>query len=502
MMKHADSVFEKIKLRGKWYLPENPDHKVDGVLTGSEVDGYQLTLCGSVNPKESVGSHLVGESPETVPLIHGDTFAGLVTLCDVFSAGMKVMHGGAGTLHEFRYCPAMFLKGVHVEAGTGQICFSKISSKLSVLCDWIDARVFSDNWLEMLKEDRSRLDIKFKFPNDILVYENDLYSINLKFVFAAPGRRIGQNDVRIDWEPYFVIESKGEELPLRGTDGPNYSTIIAALNQFLVVATFGACYPFGIVGYSAQFEEVPTGDSEKTHKTQIEVHREYHCTPAKHESQKILFPWKSVADKPSVYFGNWFEIFPMLRGPIALFIDSISRKNSYTPERFFNLVLALEGLHRFKFPEMSVVTETHTDRITGIVDAVPPPDKKWLSQKLEYSHEPSLRRRLKDLAMQFRDVFEWLVGAEGNARQKKEWSLKVTGAIADSRNALAHSLPEPGKDPGIRYYHLTGIAELLMAMHLMKEIGFDDEAISKRMQSNCFTSQYREQVVKFLKEEL
>ena len=501
-MKHADSVFEKMELRGKWYLPANPDHKVDGVLTGSDVEGYRLTLYESLTPKEGVGSYMAGDGPGTVGLIHGNTFSGLVTLCNALSVGMQMRYGEVGALSEFQYCPEMFLKGVHVEEDTGQLCFCKVCSKLSVLCDWIDARVFSDNWREMLKEDRSRLDIKFKFPDDMLIYENDLYSINLKFVFSGPGYRIGQNDVRIDWEPYFVIESKGEELPLRVTDGPNYSTIIAALNQFLVVATFGACYPFGITGYSTQFEEVLTGDPGKTYKTKIEVHREYHCTPAKYDSRKILFPWDSVSDKLSVYFGNWFKIFPMLRGPIALFVDSISRKNSYTPERFFNLVLALEGLHRFKFPEMSVITETHTARMDRILGEVSTEYKKWLEKQLLYSHEPSLRRRLKDLAMQFREVFGWLVGAEGNAKQKREWCVKVTGAIADSRNALAHSLPEPGKDPGIRYYHFTGIAELLMAMHLMKEIGFDDEAISKRMKSNYFTSQSREQLVKFLKDEL
>ena len=501
MMKHADSVFEKTELRGKWYLPTDPDHKVDGVLAGSEVEGYRLRLSGSFNAKEDVGTYMAVDGPETIDLIHGNTFSGPVTLCGSLSVAMRGSYGESGALFEVQYCPDILLEGVHFEEA-GLICFGKLQSKLSVLCDWIDARVFSDNMLEMRKKERGKFDVQFKFPSDVVVYENDLYSIRLSFAASGPGYRIGQNDVRIEWEPQFVIESKGDELPWKDTGGANCSTIIDILNQFLAVATFGACYPFDIVGYSAQFERVLTGDSKKKYRIPIAVHREYRCTPSKYDSRRILFPWSLVADKPDVYFAKWFEIFPTLRAPIGLFVDSISRRNTYTPERFFNLVLALEGLHRFKFPELSVVTETHMNRITGIVDAVLTQDKKWLSRKLEYSHEPSLRRRLKDLARQFREVFGWLVGAEGNARQKRGWCEKVTGAIADSRNALAHSLPEPGKDPAIRYYHFTGIAELLMAMHLMKEIGIDDETISNLIQNNFPTSQYREDLVRFLKDEL
>jgi hypothetical protein len=128
--------------------------------------------------------------------------------------------------------------------------------------------------------------------------------------------------------------------------------------------------------------------------------------------------------------------------------------------------------------------------------------RKWATERLEFSHEPSLSRRLKDLIKPFETAFCWLIGAEGNRRKQKDWCNKVIQAIKDSRNHLAHSLPEAGNDPGRRYHHFTIVTELLVAMWLMQEIGIDEPRINNRITKNFYTKQQRERIIEFLRKEL
>lgn len=493
-MKHANSVFEKVELRGKWWLPQQPEHQVEGNLVGSDAEGFRLTISGSFNPNESRRTYWPGNIPDDFPIIHGHTPAGDVTLYDTFCTRKTCTSLG---LFELDFYVRTFVKGVLL-ASHNDLNFQTLRCKFSVLCEWVDAKAFDLDWETGLRKST----IKLKLPDRLKVYEGNGLVIYLEYAVRGPAVRIGQNNLTVEWEPQFVVESTAQELPWESPSQSNHSSVIYAIGQFLAVATLSPVYPFDIVGYSKQFEDRSSDKSGKTHKKAIELFREQRVGTPNYDSRKVLFPWKAIAKDPQKYFGNWFRFFAELRAPISLFIDSISRRNSYSPERFFNLMSALEGLHRFKFPTLSQPKGSHTEKVTSILDSVSAKHRSWLEEKLRYSHEPSLRRRLKDLTKPFEDLFGWFVGASGNSWRQREWRNKVTGAMADARNSIAHSLPEPKPDPGTCYYHFTRIGESLMSMWLMAEIGIDGKLVESRMKRNSFTTQYREELVEFLQARL
>lgn len=500
-VKHPTSVFEKLEFRGKWWLPESAEHRISGVLSGNDAEGFRLRTDGSLCPEndtksqiEELTSFFTGGPMESHQFIHGITQYGPVTLFDSFQvANQPNSHG----LKDLAYYSNLVLNGAHFERAD-QLQFYSVRAKFSVLCDWLDARVFTPNFENGIR----RSQVQFSFPSKQQIFDGDDFSIELDFSISGPGLSVGQNNVLVEWEPQFVVSSKCAELPLRErANAWNYYSIIGALNHFLSVATFGPSYPFDVVAYSQQFEPNATAEKKK-YDTPIAVYREHQPESSKYQQGQVLCPWKMLSENPGRFFKNWFAAYRSLQAPIGLLVDSLNRRNSYSPERFFNLVMALEGIHRFKHPGTSQPSAAHTNKINAILESVPPAQRTWLADRLAYSHEPSLMRRLKDLIKPFQRTFYWLIGAEGSIKSQKDKCGKVLSAIKDSRNCLAHGLPEVGVNPGQRYLHFTVLAELLMAMWLMREIAFTDQQIDEQISKNFYVRQHQKRLAEFCREKL
>jgi hypothetical protein len=67
--------------------------------------------------------------------------------------------------------------------------------------------------------------------------------------------------------------------------------------------------------------------------------------------------------------------------------------------KFLNMVQALEAYHRRKedMTQLDLPEKEHSMRVESIIGTVSPQYKEWLNDKLNYSNEISLRRRLKDI---------------------------------------------------------------------------------------------------------
>jgi len=234
-MKHADIVFLEQEFKGNWWLPSNPDRKVPGTLRGNVSNGFRLELmgCFSPNPWASLNDSSESSQYYTPPIIWGGTSSNAFTLFNCFRTSTS---GSSRGIHTSVYCSNLVTSSSSMCLESfDELRFGKVCCKFSVLCDWINADVFSggmptgDEWGEF--------DFHFSFPKAVVVYENNHYSIKLSFAFSPPGKCVGQKKVQVEWEPQFVIESKGEELPWMSKDDLDYLSIIQSLNQFLVTCS-------------------------------------------------------------------------------------------------------------------------------------------------------------------------------------------------------------------------------------------------------------------------
>lgn len=499
-VRHPDSVFEQQEYRGQWWYPETPQRKVEGRLIGSEADGFRLSVSASLmeeggnesGAEKSLKFALMPAPAESPLFIHGLTSKGEVTLYDSFRIKRQASHTG---IEEHQYYSKLIVKGALINSAD-KLRFGSIRVKYSRLCNWLDDRVFKADYGNGL----SNLRIGFSFTDMRHIYEDEHIHISLINSISGPGNSLGQNKVVVEWEPQFKIESKSNELRWEGSDHWNVQYLVSSINQFLSVATYSSSYPYNITGRSKQYK--PLFDDGKTHiPLDVELYRETNTKESAYDERNEIIAWKNICDDPSQCLSKWFALHRSIPGPLGLFVASISSGNKFSPERFMNMISALEGLHRHANPDASKPTEAHSARLTSVLASTDNQHKAWLEEKLKYSYEPSLRSRLKDLMNDFNETIGWLLVPEGTS-DSSSIRRKVIHAIVESRNALAHGLPEVGKDPGMRYYMFTIIAEYLMAIWLMRYLGIPDDRIKIRITNNHFAFQVRGLCVDFIQSEL
>lgn len=206
----------------------------------------------------------------------------------------------------------------------------------------------------------------------------------------------------------------------------------------------------------------------------VEIHRIRSISAATEPLSwhKMLFSWRHIEEEPTHYLNQWLNRVPNIGMPLWLYLGSF-REGMYEDQRFMELAQALEGYHRYRFPEKSEKTAEHEAKLSALLTCCPEESKKWLSQKLEYSHEPSLRKRLKDLFSEHKQSIQSLTGSWKNAKD-------TIGTIVTVRNTYAHCL---GDDPRAFTGHLrhrtVRLMRAVMAMLLLEDAGFKKEQIEK-----------------------
>ena len=94
-------------------------------------------------------------------------------------------------------------------------------------------------------------------------------------------------------------------------------------------------------------------------------------------------------------FRNWFAKADWLDPVCALYFGTLYNPSRYLDLNFLSLVHAIEAYHRRGSDETDKPAGEHEARLKEILDAAPAAYRDWLGEKLRYSNELSLRRRLK-----------------------------------------------------------------------------------------------------------
>jgi ApeA N-terminal domain 1 len=106
--------------------------------------------------------------------------------------------------------------------------------------------------------------------------------------------------------------------------------------------------------------------------------------------------------------------------------------------------------------------------LDAVLGSAPADYRKWLEQKLEYSNELSLRRRLKELLTPFPALYKELGGAS------------FVNRILDTRNYLTHydEKSRMNAAQGERLHWLSEKLRIVVEMCLLTELGISASAMS------------------------
>jgi len=186
--------------------------------------------------------------------------------------------------------------------------------------------------------------------------------------------------------------------------------------------------------------------------------------------QQMLFTLDDARPRLETLLNNWLIKHEILRPVFDLYFGATYSPHSYLEQTFLSLMQALETYHRRTSSETELPQGRHQERLDAILDSVPAQYRDWLNEKLLYSNELTLRRRLKDVLGRCPLVVDNLVNDKPS----------FVNGLLDTRNYRTHY------DKSLEYKALQGTAlypfvvriRSLVEMCLLLELGFSCEEIA------------------------
>lgn len=115
------------------------------------------------------------------------------------------------------------------------------------------------------------------------------------------------------------------------------------------------------------------------------------------EYYDFLFTYQDVKDFFPYVIKLWFNLFEKISPSVNLLIELLLKRQYPLEIKFLSAIQAVETFHRNVFGSTIVSKEEHNHRLNLIINSVPIDLSDWLKEKLAFSNEPNLRKRLKDI---------------------------------------------------------------------------------------------------------
>jgi len=456
-------MIEELEIKGYWWLPEKPDLKLPGTLRFSPYKEFSLEIQGSFKEMGEMNKFL------TPDIILGHSHQGKnITLYKCIETLHK---GDSPETFESIFLVNVGFIGVHFRQ-LSEIKFKKISLRYNYLDEWLNISGFNIP-LPNIEGETLEIEIKYKQPTPIEIILKKGLKISLEIEVSLPTLYALQKEACMKQEAFFTLE-----FPKEASFEEAHKFIYIFQNLFSLL-TSEIVYPLKILGYSES--SVQFIKNEKFYKP-IEII--YQLTLPQAKSKKsyypfdILYPYISIKNKTEIIFNNWVEKIEILEPVYNLYFGTIYSRDMYLEFQFLSLVMALEVYHRRMIRKEDIPSIEHKKRIEEILTNTPDKYQNWLKEKLTYSNEPSLRKRIKEICEKLKNI-----GYLTNLISKKK---DFIDKVVNTRNYFVHydqSLEDKALK-GTELYWLIQKLKVLVEICLLKEIGFLDTEIDSTFQQN------------------
>jgi len=443
-------MIEEVEYKGEWWLPSDPNNRLSGTLRFNQDEGAILELGGCFTTDFSKDELL------NPTIVNGTSYGGVdITLCHCLEQGFNIYSGGHS--NSWLYAHQVF-EGVHFQE-QGDIKFKNLIVRFAYLDRWLNISGFDT------KQEGEQIVIKFKSPNSI-------------HAMISPGLYLSI-DFGYTYSPYILTEVDLKQnthivlLPPDDKHFEEYRDIIHHFRNFLSLATMESVYPSSIEG-EADIESYKKVVGNTVLYPRVKIFYQLARSPKiikKTRRFQPLFTFELISKDFERYLQNWFGKEELLKPVHQLYFGLLYNPDMYLDQKFLCFVQALEAYHRRTMGNWEIPEEKHQERIAGIIDSVPQEHRAWLSCELEYSNEPNLRRRLKELLKAHSAVMPQLIG-DGR---------RFVDKVCTTRNYLIHydSILENRAAKEGELLKVTNGLRVLIEACLLKELGFSSEDVGK-----------------------
>lgn len=443
----------KFPCQGHFWLPGSPDKSVFGTLTYTRRDGANLSLADALP-----GS---GDEPET-DIIQGETAGGTyVTLLHAIRTAQPLFRLTATFPCSYHATFLITGAGFDTEA---DMRFSLWQIRVPELKPWVAKHGFeveSPGANDLFSgNERPAVQINYRTP-DKQAFLSDADGLELTLTFwpllhIGPDVRTVRQDVCLE-----VRQASRDTLE-------DYMQTATRLEHFLTLAT-GSLVRTGSIKAVVRTEEADV--ASRPIIVDILYQPVRNAPRRDPRTDEFLFKLPDIAGLEQDCFRNWFTKAGWLDPVSALYFGTLYNPSKYLDFNFLALVQAVEAYHRRATDETDQPPGEHNARMKAILDAAPAAHRGWLEQKLTYSNELSLRRRLKLLFAQFSTLLDDLIP------DRKE----TISAIYDNRNYLTHYDPalKGRAASGARLALMVEVLKLLLQACFLRELGLPDSKIEE-----------------------
>jgi len=446
-------MLEPLEIKGLWWLPDDQDKKLFGILTYSQETGGILELLGVYSKKQT-------KRFEQPKIILGITQKGEpVTLhqCQCTTSTIHLIGSGMGMM---KYQPRNIFVGVHFEK-EADILFHQVFGNYTDLDAWVD--IFGFTIEHASEENQYKSVVEYKRPEARFVQLSDGYEVGVDFSSHGPQWSIIRTEVKITQRAYLIAGSKKGDVP--------FEELFNLLNRFTYLQQISVqriSYPVAIFGLT----EANAGDIEegKKHYPWVKIYFrpiEAHIERRAMLPQEMLFTYK---DLENTHIENWFNSFDKYETIIHLYRSLFYSNRLFIDTRFLNIAQALESLHSILFENRYLPEEEFKERKQKVLDAIPVNLQEWVKPALDNANYKRLRLKIYELLENKCDLFSECI-ADNDEFAKR---------IIDTRNEFMHH--------NKRRHSFRGGKELLSAIYLMRYlfeayvlgvIGFSDESVKQ-----------------------
>ena len=390
-----------LTLEGRWWRPTAPDVQLDGRLEYVPGENIRLRLSGSFDAPMSTNL-------EQGVIIHGRTFQGFATLLDCDAISRTTAGSGLAAVE---YIVSTILKG-RLVPNPSEFDFKFVSVEFSNLVDWVAAPPMG---FTFTPDGHGAISWDQRPPETLLESAGLKIGINLSYPREGPMTK----SVTLMRRAHVELEYGSAQRLVK------LWPTLTALQFFFSVAQNFPVLPTELTLYPSR----PNHKNPESLLEGIQVYQLYSNLgqgPSSHND--FLFKFPAVKGNIAQLLQTWFDNAEKLNPVLGLFFWGATAGESPIESQFLTVTQAIEAYHRRIHGGLDLSDGAHSDRLTAILASSPDQHRGWLKEKLRFSNELSLRKRLRNLLEVF-PFFMQLVHADPNGFISK---------VVDTRNYLTH----------------------------------------------------------------
>jgi hypothetical protein len=421
-------VTDNLEATGFWHFQADPENSFAGNLKKEDGD-ISITLLGCT------------EVPPEPFIVHGTTATGnKITLFKCHQTNRRMSFPGISSIEiSAVYC----ITGGHLSFE--ELSFNSVLLKVSSLNEWVDIGGFQN-----FKNDDESFSISYVNPKPIIFYRTKIVKFVLLFHRISPMFK-PRHDCTLKQETVILIKHKEK------FDLDTFWEYASTIKSFLTLAYFS----------EPQILEIKFKRGQKTLELKY-VGQSTEAIEEKKNKRNFLFTYKSIERDFVAVFKKWTELNTIIEPVVNVLLEAFGNRNIINENKFLNVMQGIETFHRRRRHNEKDPRETHKIKMKQIVGSCPPEHQNWLKEKLNFSNEPTLQDRLKEL---FAEIDETL------KNHLFPGVDEIIKSSKDSRNYYTHysnSLEKKAlKDTPL--FYLTERLKIFLLILLLKETGFSND---------------------------